>query len=178
LGLSFGGTLALELYRRRPTLPRTLVLASAYAGWAGSLPPAVVAERLAGVLRESELPAEQVARRWIPGLLTDQALSVMIEELVEIMSDLRPAGCQAMARAMAEAGLRDVLPRIEVPTLLLYGDRDRRSPLSLAEELAAQIPGSRLVVFPGVGHQSNIEAADRFNSEVRAFLQASLFTRA
>src|SRR5947199_586028 len=35
LGLSFGAGLALELYRRHPTVPRTLVLASAYAGWAG-----------------------------------------------------------------------------------------------------------------------------------------------
>ena len=147
-----------------------------FRSWAGSLPSNVVAERLEGILRESQLPAEEVARRWIPGLLTDQAPSEMIEELVEIMSDMHPAGCQTMARAMAEADLLDVLPRIEVPTLLLYGGRDRRSPLSLAEELGAQIPGSRLVVFPGVGHQSNIEAADRFNSEVREFLRApSLF---
>src|SRR5262249_32275521 len=38
-GLSFGGTLAIELWRRHPGTPRTLVLASAYTGWAGSLPP-------------------------------------------------------------------------------------------------------------------------------------------
>src|SRR5437660_259439 len=38
LGLSFGGALALELYRRHPAIPRSLVLVSAYAGWAGSLP--------------------------------------------------------------------------------------------------------------------------------------------
>jgi pimeloyl-ACP methyl ester carboxylesterase len=38
-GLSFGGTIALELYRRHPGLPRTLTLASAYTGWAGSLAP-------------------------------------------------------------------------------------------------------------------------------------------
>jgi len=37
-GLSFGAGLALELYRRHPRLPRSLLLASAYAGWAGSLP--------------------------------------------------------------------------------------------------------------------------------------------
>ena len=37
-GLSFGGSLALELCRRHPAIPRTLVLTSAYAGWAGSLP--------------------------------------------------------------------------------------------------------------------------------------------
>ncbi|MCL7412208.1 MAG: alpha/beta hydrolase [ANME-2 cluster archaeon] len=46
LGLSFGGGLALELYRRYPAIPRSLILASAYAGWAGSLPPEVVEERL------------------------------------------------------------------------------------------------------------------------------------
>jgi pimeloyl-ACP methyl ester carboxylesterase len=37
-GLSWGGGLALELYRRHPGVVRTLILASAYAGWAGSLP--------------------------------------------------------------------------------------------------------------------------------------------
>src|SRR2546427_6429206 len=36
-GLSFGGALALELYRRHPTIPAALVLAGAYAGWSGSL---------------------------------------------------------------------------------------------------------------------------------------------
>src|SRR2546425_6059136 len=46
LGLSFGAGLALELYRRHPTVPRTLVLASAYAGWAGSLPEGEVEQRL------------------------------------------------------------------------------------------------------------------------------------
>ena len=42
LGLSFGGSLVLELCRRHPELPRSLVLAGAYAGWAGSLPPDVL----------------------------------------------------------------------------------------------------------------------------------------
>lgn len=172
VGLSFGGTLALELYRQNSTLPRTLVLASAYAGWAGSLPPDVVAERLAGILRESELPPEQFARGWIPSLLTGQASAETAEELVAIMSDFHPSGSRTMARAMAEADLRDVLPRIDIPTLLLYGDADRRSPLSLAEDFAVQIRGSRLVVMPGVGHQSNIEAAERFNAELGEFLRS------
>jgi pimeloyl-ACP methyl ester carboxylesterase len=170
VGLSFGGALALELYRRHPALPRMLVLASAYAGWAGSLSPDVVAERLEGVLRESELPSEVIARRWIPGLLTDQAPAGMVDELVAIISDLHPAGFRTMARARAEADLRPVLSRIDVPTLLIYGDADSGSPLSVAEELHAQIPGSRLVVLPGAGHQNNIESAERFNAAVREFL--------
>jgi pimeloyl-ACP methyl ester carboxylesterase len=78
-----------------------------------------------------------------------------------------------MLYGMAEADLRDVLPRIEVPTLLLYGDRDARSPLHIGEELHRQIPGSRLVVLAGVGHVSNIEAAAQFNNAVREFLHGN-----
>jgi pimeloyl-ACP methyl ester carboxylesterase len=40
-GLSFGGILALALQRRHSARSRALILASAYAGWAGSLPPEV-----------------------------------------------------------------------------------------------------------------------------------------
>ena len=76
-------------------------------------------------------------------------------------------------RAFAAADLRDVLPRIAVPTLLIYGDEDRRAPLDVAHGLHASIPGSRLVVLRGVGHVSSVEAPERFNSELRVFLRAA-----
>jgi pimeloyl-ACP methyl ester carboxylesterase len=98
-------------------------------------------------------------------------LAAFIDEVAAIMSEFHPAGWRSMARALAEADLRDVLPRIEVPTLLLYGDADQRSPLHVADDLHAQAPGSRLVIIPGVNHLSNVEAAERFNSEVRSFLR-------
>lgn len=172
VGLSFGSGLALELYRRHPTIPLTLVLASAYAGWAGSLPPTEVAQRLEQILQEADLPPEQWAPDWIPSLLTEAAPGEVIDEVRAIMSASHPAGIRAMARAFAEADLRDVLPRIHVPTLLLYGDADRRVPLDVAEDLRTKIPGSKLVILLGVGHQSNIEAAERFNGEVRRFLRS------
>lgn len=75
-----------------------------------------------------------------------------------------------MARSFAEADLRAVLPTISVPTLLLYGDRDVRAPVCIGQALPDAIPTSRLVVLPGAGHLSSVEAADRFSSEVREFL--------
>lgn len=59
LGLSFGAVLALGFYRWHPTLPRTLILASAYAGWAGSLPADAVEQRLQHVLWALDLPPDQ-----------------------------------------------------------------------------------------------------------------------
>jgi pimeloyl-ACP methyl ester carboxylesterase len=173
LGISFGAGLALELYRRHPALPRSLLLASAYAGWAGSLPPGEVEERLAGALAQAERPPAEWAREWLPSLVTADAPREAVEEIVRIMRDVRPAGLRAMARSFAEADLRDVLPRVAVPALLLHGELDRRAPLAIAHELHATIPGATLVVMSGVGHQCNLEAPDRFTREVRAFLRAA-----
>ena len=63
-----------------------------------------------------------------------------------------------MARASAE-DVRDVLPHIDVPTLLVYGDRDVRAPLTVAEALRAAISGSKLVVLPDAGHVTNGSSA-------------------
>ena len=170
-GLSFGGGLALELYRRHPALPRTLILASAYAGWAGSLPPEVFEQRLKLALQSADLPPDRFVREVMPTLFSKSAPAEMVEEFAANVSGFHPAGLTAMARSFAEADLRDVLPRIDVPTLLLYGDDDVRAPLNVAEDLHAAITTSRLVVVPGVGHVINIEAGERFNAEVRAFLR-------
>jgi pimeloyl-ACP methyl ester carboxylesterase len=173
LGLSWGGGLALQLYGRKPALARTLVLAAAYAGWAGSLSADVVAARLAACLREAELPPSQFIPGWIPGLLTDTAPRALVDDVVAIMSEFHPVGYRVMIQAFAEADLRYVLPSIDVPTLLLYGDADRRSPLSVAHELHAKIPRSKLAILRGIGHLSNMEAASQFNDEVRLFLRSS-----
>jgi pimeloyl-ACP methyl ester carboxylesterase len=172
LGLSFGGVLALDFYRRYPSIPRTLILASAYAGWAGSLPAEAVEQRLQHVTRALNLPPEQWAREWSPTMLSGSAPAELLDVVEAALSEFHPAGQRTLFQAFAHADLRDVLPRIEVPTLLLYGDSDVRSPVGVAEELHAKIPTSRLVIMPSVGHLSNLEAPARFNSEVGRFLRS------
>jgi pimeloyl-ACP methyl ester carboxylesterase len=68
-GLSFGGALALELSRRHPAIPRTLTLASAYAGWAGSLSADVVEQRLRQALALADLPPDEFVGALLPTML-------------------------------------------------------------------------------------------------------------
>jgi pimeloyl-ACP methyl ester carboxylesterase len=49
-----------------------------------------------------------------------------------------------------------------------------RAPQGVARDLHAAIPGSRLVTIPGAGHVCNIDAPERFNREVRAFLASAV----
>jgi hypothetical protein len=81
------------------------------------------------------------------------------------MQSFHPRGFRAMAPASAE-DVRDVLARVDVPTLLVYGDHDVRAPLTVAEALQAAIAGSRLVVLREAGHVCNIEAPEEFNVAV------------
>jgi pimeloyl-ACP methyl ester carboxylesterase len=73
---------------------------------------------------------------------------------------------------MAEADQRDLLPRIAAPTLLIWGERDARSPLSVARQFEDAVPDARLVVIPGAGHVSNLEVPELFNDAVREFCRA------
>jgi len=73
---------------------------------------------------------------------------------------------------MAEADQRDLLPSIAVPTLLIWGELDARSPLSVARRFEQAIPDAKLVVIPGAGHVSNVEQPELFNAAVREFCRA------
>src|SRR4051812_44639047 len=167
-GLSWGGTVTLELYRRRPELVATLVLADTYAGWKGSLPEHEVRARVAGVERMLDVPAEQL-HPTVPGLFAGEPPRDVVELLDAVAADIRPESVRVALGAIAEADLRDVLPRIAVPTLLVWGELDARSPLSVARAFARAIAHAELVVIPGAGHMSNLERPDEFNAAVRDF---------
>jgi len=140
----------------------------------GSLPPEETAARLDGVLAAAGLPRDELLEGW-SGMFSGRASRELREELLAIWADnagaRNPGGYRAMALSMAEADLRDVLPRIQVPTLLLYGELDERSPLKVANALHAGIPRSRLVVIEGAGHLANAEAPEEFNEHVRRFIR-------
>lgn len=169
LGLSWGGILAQEFYRRHSARVLSFVLADTYAGWKGSLPEPVVEERLAACLRDASLPPGEFVPKYLPGMFSESATQEVREELASIMSDFHPVGFRLMATASAQADTRDLLPNIRVPTLLVWGDADKRSPMSVAYQIRDAIPGARLAVISGAGHVSNLEKPAQFNTIVRDF---------
>ena len=122
------------------------------------------------MLRNCDLPADRWAPALIQTLLTDRASVDLVDELMAIISTFHPAATRVAMRAFAEADLRDVLPSIDVPTLLLYGESDVRTGPSVWEPLHSRIRG-KLVLIPETGHVLDVQAPERFNAEVRAFLR-------
>ena len=170
-GLSWGGTVVLELYRHHPELVATLLLVDTYAGWKGSLPEQEVRARVEGV-RRMLAAADHLFDPTLPGLFAGDPPAEFVPLLEEMAADVRPESMRTALLLMAEADQRDLLPRIAVPTLLIWGELDARSPLTVASQFEEAIPDAKLVVIPGAGHVSNLEQPELFNDAVREFCRA------
>ena len=172
VGHSFGTMVTLSLFQRHPAVPASLVLIGGYAGWAGSLPPEEVARRLEMFLGMADL-GDAFDPKSYPGLFTDlipadrdQVLATMMRE------NIRRATVRAAGYIGAETDLRPVLPTVDVPTLVLHGEADARSPLTNAEMLRAAISTSQLAVLPKLGHACVVEDPEACATEIRRFVRS------
>lgn len=170
-GLSWGGTVVLELYRRHPGLVATLIMMDSYAGWKGSLPAAEVRARVEGTHRMLAAPDGEFDPT-LPGLFAGDPPARFAPLLAAVAADVRPATLGRELALMAETDLSHLLPHVDVPTLLIWGQHDARSPLTVARQFEEAIPDATLVVIEGAGHMSNLERPERVNDVVREFCLA------
>lgn len=170
-GLSLGGYIGLAFARRYPARLAGLILADTRAEADGPEQRAAREELAQLVEREGSAAAVE---RLVPGYIApasaarDQALRPLLDGIVAATP---PAGLVATARGMAtRPDSTPTLGRVAVPTAVIVGAEDTRTPPALAGRVHAGIPGSTLTVLPGVGHLANQEDPDGFNAAVRAFV--------
>ena len=78
-------------------------------------------------------------------------------------------GCRAMFRLNAEP-LDPELGRIQAPTLVVAAELDKNCPPVAGQIIAERVPGARLVVIPGSGHQVEVERPAELSAVVLDFL--------
>jgi class 3 adenylate cyclase len=83
-----------------------------------------------------------------------------------------PGSALALLRFVREIDVRDVLPSIRVPTLILHREGDAAVPVELGRYLAEHVPGAKYVELPGTDHTSygERELQDLINDEIEEFL--------
>ena len=88
-GLSWGGTVVLELYRHHPELVATLILIDTYAGWKGSLPEEEVRARVEGLRQMLAVPDDHFDPT-LPGWFAGDPPAAFAALLEEMAADVRP----------------------------------------------------------------------------------------
>lgn len=110
---------------------------------------------------------------WMVGPRSLRRYGAAVGVLGSLVLDTPAAPFVAQVRAILAMSdeLRHELGAVEVPTLVLVGSQDILTPLGDSEELAARIPGARLVVVRGAAHGFMFERARDFNRHTLRFLR-------
>ena len=172
VGLSMGGRIALDVWRRYPDRVATLTLADTSAGSRETAAPERVEAFLAArrkPLLEGKTTAD-IAFEVAATLAGPNIAPKTWGALVASLSALRPEPYLRTLEAVTR--FTDFAPfeTIDVPTLVIVGTEDRVAPPPIARAMAAAIPGARLVEIEGAGHISNLEAPAAFTAALSAFL--------
>lgn len=170
-GLSMGGYVAWQFFKRHRSRLRRMVLCDTRA-IADSEEAAkgrrAMAER---VLVEG---SAIVADAMIPKLFardTYDEQPALVEQTKRVMHSTEPAGVSAALRGMAERiDATELLPAIDVATMLICGEEDAISPAEEMRAVAGNIPGSEFVVVRDAGHMAPLEQPATVNAAIREFL--------
>lgn len=145
LGHSFGGKLSLYLAHHYPTRVRRLIL----IGAAGLRPRHTLSQTLyfRGVkylgqlvkMLDESLGSKLYETRFIPSFGSRDYLQA---------GDMRPT----LVKTLSE-DLTDLIPRINTPALLLWGDKDSETPVEMGERMERWLPRARLLTLAGKGHE-------------------------
>ena len=178
-GNSLGGQVAWATAASLPQRVAQLVLvdASGYSPESGSVPPSLpLGFRIARtpglrVLTQYTLP-RSIVEKSVRNVYGDAAK--VTPELVDLYRDmtLRAGNRRALGRRMDQGYTGDVagVKALTMPTLVLWGGRDRLIPLEFGQRFARDIAGSRLVVFDDLGHVPHEEDPARTVAVVKTFL--------
>ncbi len=175
-GNSFGGALAWEIALVQPQRVDKLILVDA-AGYAFKADSVPLGFKLA------QMPLLQpLFRNLLPRAMIESSVrnvygdpSKVSPALIDRYYDLtlragnRPALGERFRQARAGEH-SDQIKRITQPTLILWGERDHLIPLDYARQFHADIAGSQLVVFDGLGHVPHEEDPARTVAAIQPFL--------
>ncbi|MCP4425430.1 MAG: alpha/beta fold hydrolase [Chloroflexi bacterium] len=171
-GLSMGGYIAFDFYRRYPERVAGIILAATRAAADSDEGKAARDTAVAAARAEGVAP---IVAGMLPKLLTLETHENDVELVDFVREIMEGASIEGVIGALAAMKERPdstpTLAEIDVPTLIIHGAEDQIVPLSEAEAMHAAVQDSRLVVVPDAGHLPNLEQSDIFNDAVIDFLE-------
>jgi pimeloyl-ACP methyl ester carboxylesterase len=165
IGLSMGGSVAIEFALACPAVVRALVVVDTVLSGFDWSTDWDTRARQVGIQKAKE---NWLAHPIFAAARENPAVAARITEMVETYSGVH--WVERSSERGFEIPAAQRLHEIGAPTLAIVGARDLPDFHRVADLIAAQVRGARKIVLPGVGHMANMEAPARFNQVVLEFL--------
>jgi 3-oxoadipate enol-lactonase len=172
VGLSMGGFIGMRLAARRPDLLRSLSLLAT----AADPEPLLNRPKYAAMAAMSRLvgfgPFVPQVEKIMFGksFLADPAREALRGDLRgQLLRNDRTGTPRAVSGVIWRQNVEDLLPRIDIPTLVLSGEEDVAVTPARSRRTAEAIRGARFQTVPRAGHSSSLENPEAVNDALRAF---------
>ena len=172
-GCSMGGYAAFSLLRRAPGRIDGLLLADTRATADSEAARASRAAMLDVLDRSGPGAVAADMRAKLVGPTTHATRPAVVGAVDNMMRDATPPGVGfAVSRMLNRPDSSDALASFSGPVCVVVGLEDALTPPAEAAAMAALVPAAALVLIPGAGHLSNLEAPDAFNAAMHAWLES------
>ena len=176
-GISMGGMIAQHFALNYPQRVISFILGCTTCGGVQSIQPEP--ESMAALFdfeRMAKMTPEEITRQAVPFCLSQEFIEknpdIVERRVAKSLEYLAPPhGATRQAAAIMGHDTYELLPKIELPTLVIAGDNDRLVPVENSRILASRIPKAELVIIKGAGHEFFIENAEESNKIVLNFLR-------
>jgi class 3 adenylate cyclase len=169
-GISEGGPMAALFAATYPERTTALILCGTFAS--GDLIKTAAEAQLLPVI--DAWGEGRSAHLFAPSIADDANARRMIGTYER--SAASPGMARALVRAFVDIDVRDILPTIQAPTMVLHREADSAVPVAAAHELVDLIPGAELVLLPGNDHLPYIGDRQRLVSAIEEFLTGAHHT--
>jgi 3-oxoadipate enol-lactonase len=171
LGQSMGTFVSQIFCLAHPARVRALVLNGALAGspplgvqrgpWVDEIVKRIEARGIRAYMEEL-----------VPNFFSRSPDPSLVKQATEEARKLAQHAAIAYCRAVTRLDIRERLGEIRVPTLLIVGAEDGRTPVEESERMNRAIPDAWLKIVKGAGHLANVEKPAEFNRAVLSFIDS------
>jgi pimeloyl-ACP methyl ester carboxylesterase len=160
-GHSLGGAVAQKVYLNYPKVVKGLILIGT------GVRLRVLPQILEGLKEKPEETAKMTSRyAFSDENLADEFSKLFAERATILLKDLSLCDRFDLLEKYRSGEIK-----IDVPTLIIVGERDMLTPVKYSEFLKQHIPNSEMVVIPEAGHMVMLEKPEEFNRAVKEFLK-------
>ena len=177
MGVSEGGPMSILFAATYPQRTAAMVLYGTYAkrSWAPDYPFGWTEDRFDAFFENIEkhwgTPQGVDANLWSPSIANDARA---VERMAaNFRASASPGAARAVMQMNREIDVRNILPLVSVPALILHRTDERVIDVENARYLARHIPRAKLVEFPGIDHIIGVGDCDAIADEIEEFLTGS-----